>query len=70
MQLELLKDQLPTEVRDFLEEAQKKYPRVTMQNGAVYTGEMLNQKQHGFGYYQSVDMAYYFGNWLEGKRHG
>ena len=61
-------DNLPVEVIEYLEASKKRYPTVSTQNGSSYVGEMAFSRQHGFGFCQAQNLAYYFGNWVEGKR--
>ena len=39
-------------------------------NDAIYTGEILTNRAHGFGTYENTNGSYYKGTFLNGKRHG
>jgi hypothetical protein len=43
---------------------------VTLKSGAVYEGEWLNQKRHGFGVLKWPDGAVYSGYWKANKADG
>ena len=41
----ILDDELPVEIKQFLDRAKGRHPTVTTQSGSIYVGEMMGQKQ-------------------------
>lgn len=47
---QLMIEDLPSEIVQFLDKAKGRHPTVTTQSGSIYVGEMMGQKQHGQGF--------------------
>lgn len=68
--LNLLENDLPVDVKKFIDDSKGRYPTLSLQNGAVYVGVIINQKFEGTGLYLAADKSYYLGMWKSGKRNG